>query len=227
MRKYLSAAIAVSVLVLVAPAAQARTTSAHTATPHAAVHVLTIGKLRGKPVAPKAKLTAGLAKGTKASFKISGQSLVCKVVRFIKKVVLNPTRPGTATLVNTGLTFAKCTISIAGVKLGKIQVLGLPFSVSASDTKRDLVTVSGQNTKSPITLTAPASFGTTKFSCSYSAQSISGHFSNRTHLVTFVKQQFTKSAGAGVCPAGPALFSAKFGPIRDVSVRGSPIIYVN
>lgn len=227
MRKHLYVAtIAASALVLVAPAAQARVTTAHATTAHA-THVLTIGKLRGKPVAPGAKLVANVAKGTSASFSLSGQRIVCQLFRFVKKLTLNPLRPGTATLSNTSLRIGKCKTSVAGAKVDKITVQGLPFNVSASDARGNPVTVSGQNPSSPIGLTATVSLGNNSITCSYSAQSISGHFSNKTHLVTFSKQPLTKSGGATLCPAGPVLFSAHLGPIRDVSVSGSPIVFVN
>lgn len=227
MRKYLYVAtIAASALVLAAPAAQAHTAQAHAAPAHA-VHVLTIGKARGKAVAPKAKLKANVAKGTSATFSLSGQKITCHIFKFTKRVIVNPVRPGTATLSNTALTVGKCTTSVKGAKIS-ITAQDLPYNVSASDAKGDPVTVSGRSSSSPIELTAKVSLGVQSITCSYSAPSISGHFSNKTHLVTFAKQPFTAVTGGNpICPPGPALFSAHLGPIRDVSVTGSPIIYVN
>jgi hypothetical protein len=226
MRRYppISAAIAVSALVLAAPAAAVTTAPS---APRAARHVLTIGTLGGMAVAPKAVLKAGLANGASAVFSLPGLILTCKRAAFGKTVTTNPVAPGTAKLSATNQTFTKCGVSITGGTVNSVIAKNLPYNVTASDAKGDPVQVSERKKADPITFSATVEVEGQPVTCSYKAVSIDGSFSNKTNIVTFIKQHFIESAGGELCPHGPALFSAKFGPITDSSVKGNPKIFVN
>jgi hypothetical protein len=214
MRQYLCLAmIAASAVVLAAPAAQAAP----------AVHVLTVGKAGGTAVRPGAVLKARLAAGTKATFKLSGKGVTCTRAASSATVSANPNAPGTARASLTALTFARC--SAPGFTQTSLTVKNLPYPVTVSDSKGDPVTVSGRARTRPLSVTAKLKSATTSLTCTYTAASITGHFSDATSSVTFTGQKLTKSAGKG-CLA-KVYFTATFGPVVDSSVKGSPKVFVN
>lgn len=217
MRRYLYVAIATaSALALAAPAAKA-----------AGSHVLTTGKLGGPAVAPKAVLTAGLAKGSTATFTTTEVTVTCKKAAFSKRVIANPPAPGTAKLAATKQTFGKCASNVSGVTVKSVKAMNLPYNVAVSDATGDPVTVSGRRTSKPLEFTATISAAGQVFSCSYSAASITGSFSNKDNVVSFSDQPFTFKTGGSLCPTGTADFTAAFGPIIDSSIKGSPKVFVN
>ena len=214
MRKYLYLAmIAASALAFASPAAEAAP----------AVHVLTVGKVGGAAVRPGAVLKAGLATGTKATFKLSGKGVTCQRAAASATVSANPNAPGTARASLTALTFSKC--SAPGFTQTSLTVSNLSYTVTVSDSKGDPVTVSGRTRTRPLRVTAKLKSSTTSLTCTYTAASITGHFSNATSSVAFTGQKLTKSAGKGCL--GKVYFSATFGPVADSSVKGSPKIFVN
>lgn len=221
MRKYLYLAMAaVSVSVLAAPVVAS-------AAPTAKPHVLTVGKPAGHAVKVGAKLSASLVKGTKAVFAMNGQTLTCSSASFTAVVVKNPTKPGKALESLTAQTIAKCKTSLQGVKIKKTFASNLPYNTSVSDAKGDPVAVTGRSAKKPIKLTAVAALGTTTISCPYTAKIVKGAASNKGNTITVTKQKFTVVKGSNaLCPPAAA-FTAKFGPVKDVSVKGSPAVFVN
>jgi len=104
-----------------------------------AVHVLTIGKLGGTAVAPKAVLRAGLARGSAVVFAPPGVKLTCKRSTFSKTVSSNPDAPSMPSYRPPGRPFSKCTVSIPTVTVKSVTAVNLPYTVSASDAKGDPV----------------------------------------------------------------------------------------
>jgi hypothetical protein len=197
-----------------------------TAAEAATAHVLTTGKVGGPAVAPNAVLKASLAKGATAVFSTSLGKLTCTVSTFTAKVSANPARPGTAKESITAQTFGKCKISINGVTIKSQTIGNLPYNATVSDAKGNPVKISGRSKVKPLLLSITIKFGTSTFSCSVKAASISGTWSNKGNVTAFVKQKFVKAAGGSLCPAS-GTFSAAYGPVRDTSVKGSPAVFVN
>lgn len=228
MRKYLYLAMAVaSATVLAAPVVAQAAPSAH-------AHVLTIKKVGGTAVKPGAVLKASLAKGATAKFVIgSGASAItitCKSSSFTAKVVKNPLTKGSATESVTAQSVGKCTASLSGLKVGSITALNRPYNSTVSDKKGLPVTVSGTKKTRPIELKASATFSGQNLTCIYKAASVAGKASNKGNTITFTKQKFTvatKGSSPLCASIGPASFTAKYGPVKDTSVKGSPTVFVN
>lgn len=225
-RKYLYVAVAAaSAAVLAAPIVSEAAPAAHS-------HVLTIRKVGGTAVKPRAVLKASLVKGTKAVFSLSGgltATITCKQSSFTAVVVKNPLRRGKATESLTGETIGKCSGNIMGtaVNINKVTVLHLPYNSTTSDAKKFPVTISGRKKTKPIEITSVASLGNMSITCSYVAASIVGSASNKGNTITIFKQKFTRAASSNtLCPT-TAKLSAKYGPVQDTSVRGKPRVFVN
>lgn len=220
-RKYLYLAVAAaSAAVLAAPIIADAAPAAHS-------RVLTIRKVGGTAVKGGATLKASLAKGASAVFSIGPITISCKQSSFTAKVIRNPTKPGKATESITAESIGKCVVSgFPMAKVTKDKVLNLPYNSSVSDKRKFPVAISGRNRSKPIELFATVSLGTSSLSCTYKATTIAGTASNRTNTITIVKQKFVLASGAG-CPSNPAFFTAKYGPVKDTSVRGNPKVFVN
>ncbi len=221
-RKYFYIGVLVATaLVAALPAAAAAATPAH---------VLTTGKVGGPAVKTNAVLKASLANRTSAVFATSLGKLTCTKSTFTAKVVSNPAKgaakPATATESVTAQTFASCTISVKGVTIKSQSVSNLPYNATVSDAKGNPVKISGRSKAKPLLLSITVKFGTSTFSCSVKAASISGSWTNKGNATVFVKQKFTKASGGVLCPAS-GTFSATYGPVRDTSVKGSPAVFVN
>jgi hypothetical protein len=228
MRKYLyMVAAATSALLIAAPMVPADA---------AVAHVLTIRKAGGPAVSKGAVLTSGLAKNTKASFKVgTGTSAItvkCTSAAFTGKVTSNPAASGKAVATEsvTASKFAKC----GGVSGAKITVTAnnLPYKSSVSAAKGNPVTVSGVSKSKPISLTAKVKLSATNtVTCTYTAASISGKASNKGNVISFSNQKFKFSTGSSktTCTqfGTTATFSATYGPVLDTSVKGSPKVFVN
>ena len=186
-------------------------------------HVLTTKKVGGPNVAVGATLKASLKKGTKATFYSPGTTtgVTCGKSSLTSKVTKNPAAPGTATESLTAQTFSSCTTNITGANSVKsVKVLNLPYATTVSDASGNPVTVSKPSTR----LSLNTVIGVV--TCTYSAATIHGKASNTGNLITFKNQLFTLSSGSSACPASGD-FSAKFGPVKDTSVSGSPAVFVN
>jgi hypothetical protein len=198
-----------------------------TAAEAAPVHVLTTGRVGGPAVKVNAVLKAGLAPRTSVVFATNLGKLTCTRSTFTAKVVSNPARPGTARESITAQTFSGCTISVRGVTIKRITVANLPYNATVSDARGFPVRISGRTRGLPLRINVVVQIGTgTPFSCSVKAASIAGTASNRGNVVAFVNQKFVKAAGGPFCPAS-GTFSARWGPVRDTSVRGAPAVFVN
>lgn len=224
MRKYLYLAMAAaSAAVLAAPIVA-------DAAPAASSHVLTIRKVHGTAVKPGAKLQASLVKGTSAVFKLTGSlslTIKCKSSTFTAKVIKNPIAPNKATEQILSESIGKCTINFMGATVKSTKALNLPYNSTVSDKKGNPVTVTGRSKAKPIELTSTASASGTSIVCTYKAATIAGAASNKGNTITITNQKLKIAANpSGLCPAN-ATFSAKYGPVKDISVTGHPAVFVN
>ncbi len=186
-------------------------------------HVLTIVRVGGPGVKPKALLQLSLKPGTSATFidPKTKTGVSCKKSTISDKVITNPTRPGTAVESLTGQTFSRCTVSTVGATgLKSIKLNKLPYRTTISDAKGNPVTVFRLSTTIVLNTFVGA------LTCTYGASKINGHASNKDQTISFSKQLFKKSSGASLCPSSGA-FSATYGPVRDQSVAGHPLVFVN
>ncbi len=217
MRKRILTAIAAVVALL----AFLPMVTASAATRHA---VLTINKVGGPNVKVKAILQASVKSGTKVTFFTPGtkNGVSCKSASFTDTVTSNPLVPGLARENLNKQTFGKCTISgvpgATGVK--SIAVQGLPYKTTVSSSGSHQIVLSKAKTKLTLnTILGP-------ITCTYSAATVKGTWSNTGQVNKFVNQTFTRSAGPALCPR-KGTFSATFGPVRDFSVRNHPAVFVN
>jgi hypothetical protein len=217
MRKWLLIGMtAVAATVAVLPVATA------SAAPAAKHDVLTISKANGTAVKAKAILKASLKPKTKAVFTTKLGTLSCKKSTVTEKVTKNVTAPGTATLSLTGQSFSSCTLSISGAKLKSLKLNKLPYKVTFSDKKKS----------HPVTVAKPSvSFSATDIgitvACTYTAKSITGSTSNKTHLITFSKVKFGLAPGSNGFCSKTGTFTATYGPVKDTSVKHSPTVFVS
>jgi hypothetical protein len=190
--------------------------------------VLTIGKVGGTNVSLGAILKANLVSTTKATFATSSGNLTCSASSFTAKVTANPPKPGTAKESLTAQSFSKCVSSVSGVTVSSIKVGDLPYNVTVSDASGFPVKVSQRSSTSPLKTTVVLNVsGVGTITCIFVASSISGHASNTGNTVGFSNQKFVKGSGSnGFCPAS-GTFTAKYGPVLDTSVTGSPRVFVN
>jgi hypothetical protein len=191
------------------------------AAPAASHDVLTTGKVDGTNVKAHAKLTANLAKGSKAQFKSSDGSVTCKQSSFTDKVTKNPASPSTAHLSLTSQTFGKCSTTFGGATGVKSVTLNkLPYLTTISDRSGNPVKVFSVST----TITLNTVVGT--LTCAYKAKHVEGGASDSTQVISFSKQAFSKSSGPTACPKTGS-FSAAYGPVVDSSVSGHPHVFVS
>jgi hypothetical protein len=220
-----------SYLVLAAVAATAALTALATVPASAAtIDVLTTGKVGGSNVATGAVLKASLASGTTANFfetATSTTGIKCSTSSFSAKVTANPAKPGTAKESVTAQSFGKCTSNITGVtSVTSVTINNLPYNGTISDAKGDPVKISGTSATKPLKTTIVLDTIVGSITCTFTASSISGAASNTGNTVSFSAQKFTKSSGSSLCPAS-GFFTAKYGPVTDSSVTGSPKVFVN
>jgi hypothetical protein len=194
-------------------------TAASAATPH----VLTIGKVGGPGVKPKAVLQLSLRPRTSATFYTPGtkSGVSCKKSTITDKVISNPTKPGRAVESLTGQTFGRCSVNIAGTTgVKSIKLNKLPYRTTVSDAKGNPVTVFRLSTTIVLTtILGP-------LNCTFGASKIVGHASNKGQTISFSKQLFKKTAGSALCPSKGS-FSATYGPVLDLSVAHHPKVFVN
>jgi hypothetical protein len=197
--------------------------AASAATPH----VLTIAKVGGLAVQTGQVIQAPLKAGTKATFFSPGTTtgVSCPKALVTNKVVTNPLKPGTAVESLTAQTFSGCTTNIPGTTSVKsVKVLNLPYKTTISDATGFPVTVTkpGGVLKTSIAINSVLGLLT----CTYRATKLSGKASNAGNVNIFKNQVFTLSSGSSACPAKGS-FSATFGPLKDISLTGQPLVFVN
>lgn len=191
--------------------------------------VLTTGSAGGPAVAVGDVLNASLAGGTAATLYSSAtgtSGVSCASSAFTATATDNPAAPGTATESLTGQTFdsSSCTSNVAGVLgVGGITVDNLPYVTTvASDGTVTVAPAAGSTIQTTVKLRTL--LGTV--TCVYQAPSLTGTASNTDNGITFGSQHFTKSSGSSLC-FGNGYFTAKYAPVTDTSVVGSPAVYVN
>ena len=218
MRKGVLLAItaATAMLVVLPMAASAATTS-----------VLTTGKVGGPAVAVGDTIQAPLKTGTKATFFNPGTTtgVSCTKALVTNKVVTNPAAPGTAVESLTAQTFSSCTTNIAGATSVKsVTVLSLPYQSAVSDATGFPVTVtkSGGKLKTKLAINTVVGLIT----CTYAKAKLAGKATNTGNADVFKNQVFSLSSGPATCPAKGS-FSATFGPKKDITLTGSPLVFVN
>jgi len=172
-------------------------------------------------------LTAALSTGTTGFFATASggtTGVSCAASSFSATVVDNPAAPGTATESTTAQTFGTCTANITGVtSVNSVVVANAPFATTvASD---GTVTVSGTSA-APIQTTLSLGTILGSITCVYQAASITGTASNTDNSITFTNQAFPKVSGSILCPSN-GYFTAKYAPVLDTSVSGSPAIFTN
>ncbi|MET9954023.1 Tat pathway signal sequence domain protein [Streptomyces sp. NPDC006339] len=219
-KRVLSAAFGAAVAAVLAVTASASATAS-------AGNVLTTGSPTGPAVASGDVLSASLASGSQAKIVTTqggSSGITCNSSAFTATANSNPTAPGTATETVTAHTLSNCTTNISGATgVQSITVNNLPFA--AAVTSGGALTVSA-GAAGPIqtTLKINTILGVT--TCVYRAGSLTATPSNTDNSLTFANQHFTKYSGPSTCPAN-GYFSAKYGPVRDTSQTGSPVVFVN
>lgn len=228
MRKYRYLAMAAGVAALLSvPAGAAVAASTHAAKP-----VLRIGKASGTAVRKGAVLKAGLPKHGKAIFTIGSDSATCTSASITAKVVRNPASAGKATLSVTATTVGKCTITgaPAGFSLHSLTAINLPYAGVVKAAKSPLVTITGSKKSRPVAITAAIyDKGKPFLSCTFDTSALVGHASNKANTFSFSKQKFSLAKGQNsFCAAvgKSATFTATYGPVRDTSVKHSPLVFV-
>ena len=183
----------------------------------------------GANVAVGDVLNAAVAAGTTANFATaSGGStgVKCAVSAFTATVTDNPVAPGVAGESTTAHTFSSCTANIFGVtKVNSVTVNNLPYGTTV-DSATGTVTVTGGTAPIQTTLAMGTLLGS--ITCVFQATngSISGVASNTDNSITFTDQPFTKTSGSSLCPTS-GFFTAKYAPVQDTSVDGSPSVFTN
>lgn len=228
MRKYRHAALAAAGLLVLATPAGAALASTHKSAPKP---VLTVGKVTGAAVKKGAKISAGLAKGHKVSLKIgssSSFSATCTKSTFTAKVVKNPASAGRATLSITGQTLGGCKLSTNIATLKSITAINTPWN--GSITTKNVLKITGSKKSRPVGVKATIMVGTTPLTCIFTAPASSGKTSNKGNTVTFKNLTLTLDASksSSLCSAAgtSATFSAVYGPVRDISVKHHPKVFV-
>ncbi len=222
MRKQLAVAAATgTVLAGLLPLTAASAATSASAARHP---VLTIGRVGGKGVKVGAVLKAGLARGKSVTFFKPGtrNGVTCKSASFTDKVTRNPLTPGVALEKLTAQTFSKCTVhGITGARsIKSIKIIGLPYRTTVSSRSGHPIVLFRART----TLTLNTILGS--ISCTYGAARVKGKWSNVGQVNIFKNQTFTKLSGSAAC-LRTGDFSATFGPVKDVSVRNHPHVFVN
>ncbi len=191
----------------------------------AANAVLTVGSVGGNAVAVGDVLQAPLAAGTAATFYSSATGTTgvkCAVSTFSATVDSNPAAGGVSKESLTAQNFSSCTSNVVGVfAVRSVTVNNLPYTVSVNGATKAAV-VAGNPLRSTVVL------GTLlgNITCVYTAvnNQLNGTASNVDNSLAFVNQQLTKTTGPGLC-FNNAFFSAKYAPVRDITVAGSPLVF--
>ena len=213
MRKFVlaAAAVATGLLTIIPVAASAAPAAGHA--------VLTTRSPKGPNVRRGALLGARL-KGSATLFAPGTKSgITCKSGAFTDRVTKNPPAGRTARELLTRQVFGKCSVSgVAGAKSVKsVTVIGLPYRTTVSSKG---IVLNRARTR----VTLGTILGT--LVCTYGAGQVRGAASNTGQVNKFSGQTFTLLSGSAACPK-KGDFSATFGPVTDISVKGHPHVFVN
>jgi len=219
-KRALSAAFGAAVAAVLAVTASASATAS-------AGNVLTTGSAGGTAVASGDVLSASLVSGTQARIATTqggSTGITCNSSAFTATVNTNPAAPGTATETVTAHTLSSCTTNITGATgVQSITVNNLPYAAAVSS-GGSLTVTAGATGPIQTTLKISTILGTT--TCVYRANSLTATPSNADNSLSFTDQLFSKYSGPSTCP-GSGYFTAKYGPVRDTSQAGSPVVFVN
>lgn len=186
--------------------------------------VLTTGSLAGPAVAAGDVLTAAIASGTTADFATASggtTGVKCAESAFTAAVVDNPVAPGVATESTTSQTFGSCTANIVGVtRVTSVTVNNAPFDTTV-ESGTGTVTVTG-----PIQTTLVLGTILGSVTCVFQAPGITGVSDNTDNSISFANQPFAKTSGPITCPSS-GFFTARYAPVLDTSVAGSPAVWTN
>ncbi|MFE6871301.1 Tat pathway signal sequence domain protein [Kitasatospora sp. NPDC057692] len=213
----------------VAPAQAAGATAPAAGTVAVLTHTAP-GTLGGPNVSVGDVLAADLVSGTTANFYSSATGttgIKCATSAFSATVITNPAAPGTATESLNTQTFGSCTANVIGVTgVQSITVNNLAYVNSVSDAAGFPVSLD-PGTAGPVQTTVVLKTILGTITCVYrSPGGLAGTTNNTGQTIGFTAQALPKSSGPSTCfPVG--YFSATYGPVRDVSVAGNPVVYVN
>ncbi|GHJ43057.1 hypothetical protein Cs7R123_03990 [Catellatospora sp. TT07R-123] len=220
MRKKLFLTVAATAAALVALAA----------TPaQAAGAVLTYGSLGGTAVPAGHVIQSNLKSGTNATFYSSPTGttgVTCTGSSFSGTVLTNPGAGGIATESVTAHSFSGCTTNVPGATcVQSIVVNNLPYSAAVNGTTK-VITITG-SAAAPIQTTIKLCTLLGTVTCVYRADlnTVTGATDNGDNSITFTNQKFNRFSGPGTCFAN-GYFTAKYAPVRDTSVSGSPLVFV-
>jgi len=131
-------------------------------------------------------------------------------------VSTNPSAPGKAKLSITSMTFSGCTLNILGNQVSiTITANNLPYSLTIGDVNGNMATTGA------VKWTAAGAGHV----CIYSSSGLSGYWNNAADGITFPSQNLTSTSG-GVCP-GTVAIGGTFGPVKDTTASGSPLVFVS
>ncbi|MER8041521.1 Tat pathway signal sequence domain protein [Streptomyces sp. NPDC094032] len=219
-KRALTAALGAAVAAVLAITGSAAATAS-------AGEVLTTGSPTGPAVASGDVLSASLATGSTARIATTlggSTGITCTASAFTATANTNPTAPGTATETVTAHTLSTCSTNIVGATgVQSITVNNLPFN--AAVTSGGSLTVSA-GAAGPIQTTLKINTILGLTTCVYRAGSLTATPANADNSLSFKDQLFTKFSGPSTCPAN-GYFTAKYGPVRDTTQAGSPVVFVN
>jgi hypothetical protein len=196
----------------------------------AEINVLTVGSAGGANVAVGDVLSASVATGTTADFATASggtTGIKCAVSTFTATVVGNPAAPGIATESTTAQTFSSCTTNIFGATgVTSVVVDNVPFATTV-DSAAAAVAVSGTEA-APIQTTLKLRTILGSVTCVYRADggAIAGVAGTTDSSISFANQKFNKFSGPITCPSN-GYFTARYSPVLDTSVAGTPAVFVN
>jgi hypothetical protein len=222
MPKYRYLALAAACAVVLAPGGVAFAASAHQA---AKKPVLTTGKVGGSAVKKGAKITAGLAKGSKLVVSLGAAGTVsCTTSAITAKVTANPTSKGAATLSLTGQSIAasSCTLKTSfPVSLTSVAAYHLPANVTVKPAKGGgSVTVAASKASKPFGLKAvinASGVGAGTLTCIFATKSLTAKASNSTNSIEVSKETLKLQKGSsGDCSdVGKSVtVSVTYGPLE-------------
>ena len=162
---------------------------------------------------------ASLSKGTTATFVLGTNTVTCKDASFVQKVTRNPAAPGTAATSLKSLTFGVCSGASGPVTA---TALGLPYKATISDATGFPVLVTGKGSATPTQINLSLASSIT---CTYVAGTFKGK--STRDVITVTKQNFATVSTASTICLPVVSYSAKYRPVTDTSVRGSPAVFVN
>ncbi|MET8704543.1 Tat pathway signal sequence domain protein [Kitasatospora sp. NPDC058032] len=223
-----TAALAAAAMLAAGTVAPAQAADAPAAAP---VAVLTHTALAGPNVSVGDVLTADLVSGTTANFFSSAtgtSGIKCATSSFSATVLSNPAAPGTATESLNTQTFSNCTANVVGVTgVKSITVNNLAYTNSVSDATGYPVWLNTGSGGGPVQTTVVLNTVLGPITCVYqSASGLTGSTNNVGQTISFVSQPLPKSSGPSTCFA-TGYFTSTYGPVRDISVPGSPAVFVN